>query len=175
MIHLKRTHFPIWPKIKAINEDLSGTFTFNSSCFYENENSDSSDLNKLVGIKRDFFNPHNESVMITWRPIWEGLDKGKIELFSYYHFSQLGEFKNQLTKVGTNTAYIGTRIGVIDIDTKYYFCINIQIDQYRIYVKGLGFTYELKQSNYTKGWLINPWFGGNNTAPKTMKIKVELY
>ena len=67
---------------KRQNGDISIWVRFNESAIYNHGDSDQLDWNKLIGIKKRFFKPMQDSTMIAWR---YNVKTGRVEITSYKH------------------------------------------------------------------------------------------
>lgn len=141
--HRKGRHRSRPFRVKRLSR-WTATYVFDASCAY-NIGAEQKDWNKLCGIKRRFFRPMRDSVMVAWR--WND----GIELIPYVHVAGGRDFYFDPVKV-----YPGEPVTVsIDLNT------GVTIG---------GKFYSLPQT-WVKGWFINAWFGGTCPAPHRMSIK----
>jgi hypothetical protein len=129
-------------------------FTEDMKYFIEGENQ--FDFNKLIGWKGKFFTPRWDTAMIGWR--WNPLTDC-FEVVPYWH--------------------VGSRAYDFDMSKMIQVKAGDFISVVFIMLSGIG-RIEIAQGNtlvtderifsqkYGKFWKINPWFGGNESAPKTL-------
>lgn len=130
------------------------------------------DWNKLIGIKKNLFRPHKNSVMLGWR--WNPIDNC-LELCPYWHDENGGAHFDyeplQIPKIELlhckGIAVIFNQMRLVKLPPKI-----------SIIAKGKGIkrhkTWKLPQNAYIgKGWMIAPWFGGQETAQKKMVFNIE--
>lgn len=71
-----------WKFPKRVKGNLCYRFKFDESARYNHKDHDQKDWNKLIGVKRKFFKPMYDSVMLAWR---YDIEKDVIQLTDYYH------------------------------------------------------------------------------------------
>ena len=105
---------------------------------------DEKDWNKLIGIKKDFFDPHKKSLMVGWRDTENGR-----ELNFYKHDGNTihGEPFTIISKNDTINVKF-TQDGNLT-----YICVTVM---------GKAFA---ERIDIKRGFLINQWFGGTSSAP----------
>lgn len=99
--------------------------------------------NKLFGLKKRFFSPKKNSVMIAWRH-----ENDKLEVAPYIH---------------RDGDILILQSVVLDPKILNYFAIK----QEGIYINSKFYDYPLW---FKKGWYINSWFGGVIPAPKDIRF-----
>lgn len=137
------------------------TITFTESCVYDLGNEDQLDVNKLFGIGY-FPSHHKNSVRFGWR---YDLESQKIEILSYY-------YKNGKRFFDT--------ICFVNIGESYTYVLAINHDYHELSVHGSS---TLNDRHYYKtkvdvdpqsvGYLLRPYFGGNQKAPHDINIKIK--
>ena len=147
------TPFP-FPKLIR-NLDIEQYISFDKSCKYNFKNQDQHDINKLCGLSYGYH--HYNSDRIGWRYIIED-DEFEITTYSYVNGVRiptiiLGKVKaNEIFKVEISTTIKNDKRFVIfefnDVQIKQIYDVS------KVWIK------------YTLGL----YFGGNRTAPHTMKI-----
>ena len=150
----KGTHAPFrFPQLLIQPRILKYRFMFTDSCRYDIGENDQADVNKLFGI--GYFPSHKiTSVRVGWR--WD-IQAGKIELLAYYRWTYGMQFK-PIGHVDTNQ-WINMEI----IQTWEYHEINIQdMPKTTVFIEPSPV-----------GYLLRPYFGGNQTAPHDMTIHME--
>ena len=129
--------------IKSVENKLTGSAIFKSSCVYDSKGYDQ--VNKLVGISIDKINPHSNSLRIGWRCL-DASDS--IELLAYYYIN--GErHEDVMCSVKTEQAF------------NYTLSVS---DGYSIYITINGNLYQWSNvSNVNSqggNWMLYPYFGG---------------
>ena len=117
------------------------------------------DWNKLIGIKKNFFQPRKNSVMVGWRynPV-----NDCVEFVPYWHDENGGaHFDYEPLCIPSNELDEPLRIifrkSYVDIDNAH---------------RGKG--WGLPDNAYIgTGWMINPWFGGQQKAQKKITFLIE--
>lgn len=134
-------------------------FNFDKTCLYEKRNEDDSDLNKLLGWSYGWH--QKNSIRIGWRSL-----AGKIELF-FYMYNNGHRLLGKLTEVKADRWY-KIKIEVLE----EYNCVAFTL---RTADGGLicktSETFVIPR--FVMGYKLYPYFGGNNMAPRDMKIKLE--
>ena len=120
------------------------------------------DWNKLIGIKKNLFSPRKNSVMLGWR--WNPIDNC-LELCPYWHDENGGaHFDYEPFKV---TPQQSKRIDLCFIDNKIQVMVWDNIDGHS------GKLWSLPDNAYIgTGWMISPWFGGQEKAHKEMTFNI---
>ena len=164
MIIKKGTHGKFkWPEL--ISEiDVSYNITFTESCRYFIRE-DQSDINKLFGI--GYF-PHHKclSARFGWR---YDISSGMIEVLCYLRI---------------NWQKTWSSMGLYHIGKEYNFTLSRPNPHKKWYVNQHCFTTMLTNQNDFRtnqvycppnphGYLLNPYFGGNQVAPHDIEIKME--
>jgi len=121
---------------------------FDKSCKY-NIGIEQLDWNKLVGVT-NHLNPRKDSIRIAWRYY-----NGVIQLASYR------EENNKFTYL---------RLGEVKFGEKAIVELFFSNNFVRATVNGKCTTYLFKKKKWM--WRLNPYFGGNMSAPHTMSLKL---
>jgi hypothetical protein len=133
-------------------KQLSYDVEFTDSCRYDIGTEDQADINKLFGIGY-FPSHHNKSVRIGWN---YNIDTDKIELWAYWY-----------TDWDRNWAYLKS----VDINTTHRFTISVLDTTHVIDLGDVVFYIDLKPDSI--GYLLMPYFGGNQPAPHDMIINLK--
>lgn len=151
MIIRKGTH-KSWqcPELILNKDIISYIVRFDDSCRY-NIGKDQGDINKLFGIAY-FPHHHKNSVRIGWNYQPE---TNKIRLYAYWYINGVrGWHYMHSVKIG-----------------KYVFItIRIHRPTHFIDIQGKKFLVDCKGSF---GYLLGPYFGGNQTAPHDINIEIR--
>jgi len=137
------------------------------SCLYDIKDNDDYDINKLFGFSTSYFH-HKNSARIGWR-----CNASKqIELFAYAYVS--GErYTTYLGIVDVNTDF-----ECIIVDTENEYLFNVRVSEfYENDIQNKVYNATIKKN---KDWFIFhyhlfPYFGGNKTAPHTMKFLIDVF
>lgn len=185
MIIKKYTHtYFSLPKFVNSQNPLIANVIFTESCKYDIGNEDQNDINKLFGFgfftfkiltrkkvnifgkkyNVPWFRPmhHYNSIRFGWR---YDLNLNKIEILYYY-------YQNGERKYG--------HILFIDIDSQHsYEILNNNDKNYILKVKNNNsnnnysfVNINIKPKKY--GYLLKPYFGGNQKAPHDIKIEIDF-
>lgn len=153
-IIFKDKHYSDERKLKLHSgiRDLSFHFIFHKNCWYDYKDDNSWDINKLYGYSLGYHKKN--SIRIGWRP--DFYIKNKIDLFVFTHNDGVISFDE---------------IGSVWTDKMNYIKISNYKTIYKVYFNG-----EEKWSgifNHCRfGYMLYPYFGGNNKAPQTMEIEI---
>lgn len=159
----KGTHSPFrFPKIiPGIYHMYVYNIVFTESCRYDLQNEDQLDVNKLFGIGY-FPSHHKNSVRFGWR---YDLNTKKVEILSYYYKDKKRSFDHMC---------------FVEIDQPYSFVLAINHDYHELSVHGMS---PVNDRHYYKtkvdveprsiGYLLRPYFGGNQKAPQDITIKIR--
>jgi hypothetical protein len=129
---------------------------FDKSCKYKIDLADQFDINKLCGIGFLPFH-HGNSARFGWLNPQDPLYKDKIVLYAYCYVN--GERKYE-------------KISVIDCGVDTLVELYLEKDKY-VFIVGDKTVEIPKIIDKTFGYKLNPYFGGNQVAPHTMKIKLK--
>lgn len=155
----KGKHFEKKPFFKlTFKDELRFTASFDKNCLYSQINTDSQDLNKLIGLS-DNYSHMKDSARIGWRC----MNNNTIELWSYIHCEGKLDMK-YLVNIEPNETFNGS---IIMFENVYLIDVTI---------KGKMTS---QSFNRTSKWnfiryILKPYFGGNNKAPHDMNIQVKL-
>lgn len=117
-------------------------------------------LNKLTGVKNNFFAPMTNSVMVSFRYVPE---KDYFELWYYWHdVNYYGEMTPiDIPHVKAKRAFIGTTSGNVDVSFISSGTLLI------VECNGIEVTFTM---NCEQLFLINTWFGGQKPTPNDITI-----
>lgn len=152
----KNQHRSFPPTFKRFKGIAQWDIELTDSCKYNLNSHDQLDWNKLIGVKKKFFHPKKDSVMIGWR---YNIESDCFEFCFYYHVNN---------KVIINKIPYDSKDGKIQVTINLYtkiLSINLDNIEYAELAN--------KYINYTKGWLIKHWFGGTSKAPQKIIINYE--
>jgi hypothetical protein len=145
------------------NTILTFNATFKDGCQYDIGLPDQLDINKLIGLSYGYH--HSNSVRIGWR---YNTTTNKIDLLAYIYRN-----KERLTE---DTCPV---IASVDINETVYGMISYERKQYRIilYTESDVYNevcYDIYNTKLPKiGYVLFPYFGGNQVAPHDMSINIE--
>jgi len=127
-------------------------FQFDSSAIYTSVDPINQwDVNKLIGVSDGGLHQKN-SARFGWRWL-----NGKLEILAYTHWKGNFEFE-KITDIEIGKEYTGT----IQFSDKYIFTCNGTIVEMR-----------RDKNVQTNNYYLWPYFGGDETAPHDIKIKVN--
>ncbi len=131
---------------------------FDEGCLYDFNTTDNYDINKLIGVSTSYFH-HVQSARIGWRCI----DGENIQILPYCYDNKkrINEFEDfVLGTVKPNELF---ECSIIIEDNSFTLTFN---HSKQIILPKTNNSWSLK-------YLLFPFFGGNNTAPKKMSIWIE--
>lgn len=142
---------------------LSGSFSIPRSSWYRPIDEEN-DYNKITGITLNRFKPNKDAIMIAWRPTQDR----RFEIATYSN-------RNYQHYIGYNaTPASGDVYLTIDPNELVEFEIQWQEDVQTIILRYKSEEYIITSHHFRiqkeKGWIVSPWFGGNNPAPKNLSI-----
>ena len=144
---------PVLPRFYWNKKQYDWTVNFDSSCAYNLGDDDQYDWNKLVGVSQHF-NPRVNSIRFGWR---YNLTNNLIEIASYketnYHFEFSTIASVELNKDVKLTIQLYSDLVALNVND------NIYVTSFKMDKKLL--------------MRANPYFGGNNTAPHKMSLKIS--
>jgi hypothetical protein len=134
---------------------------FDSDCVYKTKDlKNQKDINKLFGLSFGFH--HNNSVRFGWR----STDNGRIDILAYVYRD--GE---RITEQNE-----GIYIETIDVNVTYVMEIYVSKDKYMFTItrgsKLVGANIIKHEKLPSLGYYLNPYFGGDETAPHDMVIEL---
>jgi hypothetical protein len=142
---------------------ISYNVRFSKSCIYETKDpTNQKDINKLFGLS--FGLHHTNSARFGWR----ASKSGEIEILAYVYRD--GQRINEWDE----SIYIGR----VDPNKDYVFDITVADGYYTFIIKSkeaseiLSATLIKTGKLFPLGYFLNPYFGGDETAPHTMNIKL---
>jgi basic membrane lipoprotein Med (substrate-binding protein (PBP1-ABC) superfamily) len=148
--------FPPYPRIHTGINQLTFDFKFDKSCLYETNINNHT--NKLLGFSYD--NHMKNSIRFGWR-----CNNDKIELMSYIHEDSKVRY-DSICDIETDKWYKG-KIWFSKATKGVYMVV---YDENDIEV-AIHYDKALMQIKW--GYLLNPYFGGNDKAPHDMKISIN--
>lgn len=153
----KHSSRPYWWSYQK-REGLKMQFVFASSTAYDLESSDQKDWNKLCGLSFHWWTNHRNSAMVSWR---YNPESKLIELGFYYHKDGV-VIKANSSETGEVFASIRPSQNI-----KCHFDVKGQTVETTIITPSQTVAHKLHYSiNLArKTRVINPWFGGNQSAP----------
>ncbi len=161
--HFKGFHFSFpfrftYRKPKQI--DAYVEFSENSKY---NVDVDQSDWNKLFGVKWHFFKPREDAIMCGWRYVAE---TDSFDLCLYIHKNgSYDPYAKPLISV-TSKAIIQIQFDEVAQKVRFLVCEHAH-DETRTKV-------ELDWTNFSSGYLINAWFGGNRTPNRQISFDLHI-
>jgi hypothetical protein len=149
----KGTHAPLrLPHLILKPKVLKYEVTFTPSCVYYIRQ-DQSDINKLFGI--GYFPNHSQnSVRFGWR---YGVGNW-VDIFAYSYI---------------NNERIYNLIGMVEIGKAHTFMITPGQSSHTLQVLGKGIYHTVPLYRQGAGYLLRPYFGGNQTAPHDIEINMR--
>jgi hypothetical protein len=150
----KGSHRSTWLPKFTTNTIVNFNFQFLSDPSYIVDNqADQEDTNKIFGVS-DSWNHHKHSIRLGWRYD----DKMQQSILSVYYYRDGKHYIQDL--------------GQIEQEKLYYCYISIYKDNYL--VGGLGDVVSIPRTSKWWGprYLLFPYFGGQQVAPKQFKIEL---
>lgn len=158
---LKGTHFAIPNSFGYFTKRVSGTGTFTTDTAYDLKDEDQYDWNKFTGIAFTPLEPDRNSVMVGWR---YNLASKEFEIAPFYNVDKKRILPNEQTEV----------ISVPAGETFDYFVdytgVRISYGGQTVYKP---FPEGLKPNVWTAS-RVSGWFGGNETAPRTISYYLKI-
>jgi hypothetical protein len=149
---------------------IAHKWTFDKSAQYELCCGDQGDWNKLIGVSAHLYTNHKNSFMCAWR--W--CSEGYWELGAYYHY-------NHIVYKSSNNPDIPSLIVYPDEEGKAEVEVHLIVHDdnktcslYLVHGESTAFfEHEFEESfNFIR--IIQTWFGGSQTASKTICLRREL-
>lgn len=135
---------------------------------FEPRNEDDKDVNKLFGFS--FGHHHNNSIRLGWLPVLG--NESTVELFLYYYnkanpnyrgtFSESGPVIESLGFILKNTFHTCT---IADNHVSIEHAGGYSNDTHYLFVK----------PKFKLGYLLYPYYGGDNTAPVNIKVQIDRF
>lgn len=156
----KGTHAPLRiPKIIRGKWYLhSYNIVFTESCRYNLNNGDQADINKLVGIGY-FPSHHTNSVRFGWRYV---TDLDAMEIMAYWYSNKERKWDH---------------VCFVSLEKEYQYILNITEKFHMLSVydgTNLVGDFEIEDVKPKSfGYLLRPYFGGNQKAPHDMTVKIR--
>lgn len=139
---------------RVSTNSLNFTIILTESCKYQSNSPDNQlDINKVFGMS-DGGNHMNNSARIGWRYY-----NNKLELHAYTHYNGNFDFK---------------KICDVDADKEYNCQISYMDGYYNFVVNSVSVTMPRFENSDKKKYLLYPYFGGDETAPQDITIKVKF-
>lgn len=140
---------------------------FLESCLYDIKDNDDYDINKLFGFSTSYFH-HNNSARIGWRCN----DKKEIELFAYAYVNG----KRHHVYLGNVNVNVDFTCTIIDNENEYLFKVIVsEYTDNEIITKNYNARIEKKRDWFLFHYYLYPYFGGDKTAPHSMKILINVF
>lgn len=135
--------------------ELKFVVRFDSSAVYQSRSaSNQADINKLYGFSDNGDDHHQYSARFGWR--WSG---GALRLFAYVY---------------NEGKVVSEELGVVHIGAETECRINVTPDSYLFYCnKGVTALPRKSTTTAAKGYLLYPYFGGDETAPHEITIWIK--
>lgn len=146
-----------WPQF--FKQKMFRKFKFDKNCEYDLMSVDQYDINKLFGFGQLYHEKNSCRLGWTWN-----LDKKKMEIHAYCHVNTT-RVTEWICDVDLDKWYIGE---IWLENGNYYFRV---LDEDKTDV--LGYTQIQYAFSLNIGYLLKPYFGGNQVAPHEMKIYLE--
>ena len=153
MIIKANTHAPLrLPEIIGQSRILRYAVEFTPSCRYK-IGGDQSDINKLFGI--GYFPYHRlNSVRFGWRYT----SNDHIDIFAYWYKDGERSWK---------------MMGQVPIGREHIFVLTPGLTNHTLQVYGRGMACTVPVYRQGWGYLLRPYFGGNQKAPHDIEIKIK--
>ena len=156
--------FPFIFKPRFNINRLDFKFILSKQCWYEYENADSNDLNKIYGISYGLTGIHKNSIRLGWIPDFS--NKNKIKLYYYGYENNSTHISKYLLTVDTEKEYDIDMFLHGKIGEPIKLCIELN-DNIILYDE------VCKIKTNWLAFICKPYFGGNNVSPKTMVIEIN--
>lgn len=166
---------------------VRGTLTFNENCWYERPATGAEDYNKAFGVKKPVWNlsAHVESCMFAWRPIYEDVQRKRLTLAPYFHFTDVPKAvtgNEAFYRVGSGTAFATRYELTVETGKPIDFEIRLRRDCYQITfwqqlfpnVEAVRVAITVpKNDPYLHFLGINAWFVGQNKVVRDMSMRLD--
>jgi hypothetical protein len=152
----KGNHFAnLLPILFPIKDGFSAIITLDESCTYEFQDEDQYDYNKLIGIANSI-NPHSYSFRIGW--FWNKYEQ--VFEFAWYWYLNGNRFM----------------LGIDMVKAKINEPIQVSMlaKNGKLTAKVNEKWIELKYPTKNFYFMLRPYFGGQKTAEKDCKIKIDF-
>jgi hypothetical protein len=159
-IILKGTHRAFPPIVKKLEEGPHAWEIDLRDFWYEMTGPDTQDWSKIWGVSESFWDRHENSIMLAAR---FNQSNGKVEFCTYRHVDgKVVKYDepDQIVSVPAHGAIVNVELNIRQGTLYAYFHVGREIMTPPL----------VRFDNY---WLIDPWFGGNRTAPRTIKLNVK--
>ncbi len=156
--HIKKNqHYSqLFPRLTK-TKNFKFEFYLDKNCLYHLGTPDDSDVNKLFGFSIGLTNHHNNSIRIGWNC---QKNNGTISLFAYWYNNKK-----------RNIMYLK------DIKPNTFHNCSIEILPYGTLITLDGILYPIDYITKLKwhylGFLLKPYFGGNEKAPQNMVLYIK--
>lgn len=147
----------IYKTLNFINKEefIGFTVKFNDSCRYELPKEDQEDINKLFGFSLGF-NHHSDSARFGWF-----YKNEKINLYSYIYDNKKRSYEF-ITELDLNKNY---SLSLFSFDKEWEF--SVSNDDQDLTIKKYK-----RSKEFSIGYKLWPYFGGNNPAPHDIEINM---
>ena len=148
-------HYPDLQPFEQINlSELSFKVLFDSSAIYQTHNkANQADINKLYGFSDNHMMHHQYSARFGWR--WY---QNQLSLLAYVYNDSIWFYKN---------------LGTIEIGKIYECRILVEGDHYDFVLNDNITSMPRRSTTATAiGYKLYPYFGGDETAPHPVRIKI---
>jgi len=129
-------------------------FKLSKECYWSpKRNPDDGDINKLIGISFGIFGVHKDSIRLGWKPDFD--NHGIIEIYAYVY-----DKKSKVT--------IKRKITTVPVEQIHRGMFQILPNLYRISVNNSIIEIPNESPDKKIQKVLYPYFGGDNTAIRTM-------
>jgi hypothetical protein len=143
--------------LAAHTGELHALVMFDGSAEYNTKDpANQSDINKLIGFSDCNSDHHDNSARFGWN--WDAHAK-KIKLYAYCYIDGISEHK---------------LIRAISSDSVYDLKIVVLPDNYMFFVDHVGLIMDRRKRCINCGYMLFPYFGGTETAPHDIKIRMKI-
>ncbi len=148
--------------LKPFVRRVRGTCTFTEP-FYDLEDVDQADWNKLIGISFNPLKPDQHAIMIAWR---YNTITNKVEVGPYFNVNSSRETPERI------------KSGLLEIHPTIPIKFELDYNKIKFWnvITGQYIIHQVPTSLKTRFWtsfLVQPWFGGNRTAPHNISINLD--
>ena len=162
----KATHFAIPNNFGFFVQQVSGTGTFTNDSVYDLGDSDQYDWNKFTGIAFTPLEPDRDSVMVGWR---YNLTTKEFEIAPFYNVNKERILPNE------NPSSPGYE--VISVPAGESFTYNVDYAGVTISYGGRTVFKPFPSGLTANVWTaarVSGWFGGNESAPRTLSYFIKF-
>jgi hypothetical protein len=154
MIIEKGTHSPLrMPPMLWRPQRIRYDVTFTESCRYD-IGAEQADINKLFGVG---YLPHHHDNSVRFG--WRYLDKvDMVEILAYWY---------------NDGERAWWHLCAVEIGKQWRYDLTVGQSNHSLHVVGKSVPYIVQVQPRRVGYLLQPYFGGNMTAPHDMEIKMQ--